>query len=101
MTEPDHSKHRDRLKRRFLDGDPAAQTDEAVLELLLFQHMPRRDVNPWVDKLLAEHGSLPAILAARGKWPERDASLLACFVHRPPSLPEAKASGYSNDKPYD
>ena len=71
MTEPDHSKHRDRLKRRFLNGDPAAQTDEAVLELLLFQHMPRRDVKPWVDKLLTEHGSLLAILAARGVWPDR------------------------------
>ena len=63
--EPDHAKgHRARLRKRFLDGGPDAVADYELLELLLFQAIPRRDVKPIAKALLAEFGSFAEVLAA-------------------------------------
>lgn len=62
---PDTGKgHRQRLKERFLSGEPQARTDEALLELLLTYAIPQKDVQPLARRLLAAFGSLPEVLAA-------------------------------------
>jgi len=61
----DHVKgHRARLRARFLSGGPEALADYELLELLLFLGIPRRDVKPLAKQLIAEFGSLAAVLSA-------------------------------------
>ena len=56
--------HRQRLRERFLKGGSDALADYELLELLLFSALPRRDVKPLAKALLAEFGSLSAVVAA-------------------------------------
>jgi uncharacterized protein DUF4007 len=56
--------HRERMRARLLAGDESALTDEALLELLLTYSIPRRDVRPLAETLLAKFGSAVAVLAA-------------------------------------
>ena len=56
--------HRERLRRRFLDGGEAALPDYELLELILFASSPRGDVKPAAKRLIAEFGSLGSVLAA-------------------------------------
>lgn len=56
--------HRQRLRDRFLSGDAERFTDYELLELLLFFSIDRIDVKPLAKALLAEFGSLGAVLAA-------------------------------------
>ncbi len=56
--------HRQRLKERFLSGDASAHTDEALLELLLTYAIPRKDVRPLAERLLAGFGDLQQVLTA-------------------------------------
>ena len=68
--------HRQRLKDRFNAGDAAALTDVALLELLLTFAIPRADVRPLAQALIAccrqpsivAHG-LPALSWATGSRP--------------------------------
>lgn len=61
---PHHLDHRQRLRARFMAGGAGAMPDYELLELVLFRAIPRRDVKPLAKRLLAEFGSLPAVLAA-------------------------------------
>lgn len=56
--------HRERLRRRFLDGGEAALPDYELLELILFASSPRGDVKPTAKRLIQEFGSLANALAA-------------------------------------
>ncbi len=56
--------HRERLRERFLSGDASSRTDLGVLELLLTFAVPRRDVRPLAEALLAHFGGLDRVLAA-------------------------------------
>ncbi len=58
------SGHRQRLRDRFAAGEPNAQTEAALLELLLTYALPQKDVQPLVKALLARFGSLADVLAA-------------------------------------
>jgi DNA repair protein RadC len=59
-----HEGHRARLKRRFeTEGLDGFQPHEA-LELLLFQTVARRDVNPLAHRLIERFGSLNGVLTA-------------------------------------
>lgn len=58
-----HEGHRLRLKQRFLDS-PGSLSDRDKLELLLTYAIPRRDVRPLVDELLARFLSLDAVFSA-------------------------------------
>ena len=58
-----HANHRARLRQRFL-ADPEAVADYELLELLLFASIERVDVKPLAKTMLAEFGSLSAVLAA-------------------------------------
>ncbi|WP_207476316.1 RadC family protein [Arenibaculum pallidiluteum] len=63
-TEPHYHGHRDRLRDRFEAGGPEALQDYELLELVLFQAIPRRDVKPLAKDLLGQLGSLWAVATA-------------------------------------
>jgi DNA repair protein RadC len=60
--------HRDRLRRRFLEAGPAALADYELLELVLFNAIPQRDVKPLAKALIDKFGSFAETIAAA---PER------------------------------
>lgn len=62
--EPDHSGHRDRLRARFLEGGPDALPDYELLELLLYNVIPRQDTKKVAKHLLQSFGSLAGVFAA-------------------------------------
>lgn len=63
-AKPSYSGHRDRLRQRFLKRGPGALADYEMLELLLFQAIPRRDTKPVAKALMAKFGSYTAVLRA-------------------------------------
>jgi DNA repair protein RadC len=62
--EPHYLGHRDRLRERFARGGADALPDYELLELLLFQIIPRRDVKPIAKALIKRFGSFAEVLAA-------------------------------------
>lgn len=56
--------HRERLKARFRGQGADALADYELLELLLFQVLPRRDTKPIAKALLQRFGSFSEVLAA-------------------------------------
>jgi DNA repair protein RadC len=61
---PHYWGHRERLRKRFLSGGHAAMPDYELLELLLFNAVPRIDVKPLAKRLLATFGDLNGVIAA-------------------------------------
>ena len=62
--EPHYKNHRERVRQRFLDGEPERFQDYELLELLLFHSIDRVDVKPLAKTLLQEFGSFGGVLAA-------------------------------------
>ncbi len=58
------SGHRQRLRKRFLEGGGKALADYELLELILFAARPRGDVKPLAKQLIREFGSLGDVLHA-------------------------------------
>lgn len=56
--------HRLRLKEKFLTSGSDSFTDYELLELLLFQAVPRRDVKPLAKELLQQTGNLNSLINA-------------------------------------
>jgi DNA repair protein RadC len=61
---PHYWGHRERLRRRFLDGGHAAMPEYELLELLLFNAIERIDVKPLAKALLGAFGDLNGVVAA-------------------------------------
>jgi DNA repair protein RadC len=61
---PHYAGHRRRLRERFLKGGAGAVADYELLELILFQAVPRGDVKPVAKALLTRFGSFGAIAGA-------------------------------------
>jgi len=61
---PHYWGHRERLRTRFLSGGHQAMPEYEVLELLLFNAIPRIDVKPLAKRLLAKFGDLNGVVAA-------------------------------------
>ena len=80
-TGNDPSGHRSRLSQRLLEGNDDALGDHEVIELLLMQAVPRRDMKPLARTLLDRFGSLAGVLTA-------DARTLAAH----PGMGEATAA---------
>jgi len=59
-----HAGHRERLRKRFLEEGLDSFEDHQVLELLLFQVLPRGDTNLIAHRLMQRFGSLSAVLEA-------------------------------------
>jgi DNA repair protein RadC len=62
--QPDTAGHRDRLRKRFLESGPGALADYEMLELLLFQAIPRRDTKPIAKALMEKFGTYRGVLRA-------------------------------------
>ena len=60
--------HRERLRQRMMKEGLSSFQDHEVLELLLFQYLPRQDTNKLAHSLLDRFGSLSGVLNAS---PER------------------------------
>ena len=60
---PDYLGHRARLRERFLQGADALP-DYELLELLLMQAMPRRDMKPLAKELLRRFGTFQRVISA-------------------------------------
>ncbi|MCB2134807.1 MAG: DNA repair protein RadC [Rhodobacteraceae bacterium] len=56
--------HRERLRKRFMDGGAAALPDYELLELVLFRAIPRQDVKPLARLLLDTFGDFNRVLSA-------------------------------------
>jgi DNA repair protein RadC len=56
--------HRERLKARFREAGPDTLQDYELLELILFQVIPRKDTKPLAKALLARFRSFSGVLAA-------------------------------------
>ena len=67
VARPHYWGHRERLRQRFLQGGQEAMPEYELLELLLFNAIPRIDVKPLAKRLLAAFGDLNGVVAA----PER------------------------------
>jgi DNA repair protein RadC len=63
-TKPHYHGHRERLRKRFLDGGTPAIADYELLELVLFRAIPQRDVKPLAKALIKEFGSFSEAIAA-------------------------------------
>ncbi len=61
---PHYHGHRDRLRARFAEGGTAALADYELLELYLFNSIPRRDVKPIAKDLISKFGSFAEVIAA-------------------------------------
>ncbi|MCC6984756.1 MAG: DNA repair protein RadC [Bauldia sp.] len=62
--EPHFHGHRQRLRARFAEAGAGAVADYELLELILFQALPRKDVKPIAKELLRRFGSFSEVLAA-------------------------------------
>jgi DNA repair protein RadC len=62
--EPHYHGHRERLRTRFREGGGAALADYELLELILFQAIPRRDVKPLAKQLIQRFGSFAGVVGA-------------------------------------
>jgi DNA repair protein RadC len=62
--EPHFHGHRQRLKDRFAESGAGALADYELLELILFQVIPRQDVKPIAKDLLRRFGTFSEVLAA-------------------------------------
>jgi len=62
-----HGGHRERLRERYLREGLDNFEDHQVLELLLFQAIPRLDTNPVAHRLIQRFGSFSAVLEADPK----------------------------------
>lgn len=61
----DHaSGHRERLRDKFIEVGTTALADYEMLELLLMQSIPRKDVKPLAKELIAHFGTFAKVLDA-------------------------------------
>jgi DNA repair protein RadC len=61
---PHYWGHRERLRSRFLKGGHEPMPEYEILELMLFNAIPRIDVKPLAKRLLEEFGDLNGVVAA-------------------------------------
>lgn len=62
--QPHYWGHRARLRERFLSGGHKGMPEYEILELVLFNAIPRIDVKPLAKRLLAAFGDLNGVVAA-------------------------------------
>ncbi|WP_424930314.1 RadC family protein [Amaricoccus tamworthensis] len=61
---PHYWGHRERLRQRFLSGGHKSMPEYELLELILFNAIPRIDVKPLAKQLLEVFGDLNGVIAA-------------------------------------
>lgn len=63
-AKPHYHGHRDRLRQKFAEKGAGALAEYELLEMLLFRSFRQGDTKPLAKALIAEHGSLSAVLSA-------------------------------------
>lgn len=63
-TVPSYHGHRERLRRRLMDGGSDAMPDYELLELVLFRAYPRGDTKDLAKRLIARFGSFAEVINA-------------------------------------
>ena len=61
---PLHSGHRERLRERFVRCGAEALPDYEMLEMVLFNAIPRRDTKPLAKELIARFGNFSEVISA-------------------------------------
>ena len=61
---PSYHGHRERLRRRLIDGGPDAMPDYELLELVLFKAIARADTKDLAKRLIARFGSFAEVINA-------------------------------------
>lgn len=61
---PSHLGHRQRLRKRFMDGGGDAVADYELLELILFLAVPRQDTKPIAKALIERFGGFAEAVSA-------------------------------------
>ncbi len=56
--------HRQRLRKRFMDGGPSAVADYELIELILFLAIPRQDTKPLAKALVDRFGGFAEAVSA-------------------------------------
>lgn len=83
VIEVDNSGHRKRQKDQLVRSTLGSLDDYIILELLLFNSIPRVDVKPIAKALLKEFGSLDKVINAKedkiSKFPKIGESTIALF----------------------
>lgn len=62
--QPDYLGHRKRLRERFLKNEGSDMPDYELLELLLMQAIPRKDVKPLAKELIRHFGNFANVISA-------------------------------------
>lgn len=63
-NKPHYHGHRDRLKQKFRENGGDVFSDYELLEMLLFQTIPRKDVKPLAKELIYKFGSFAEVISA-------------------------------------
>lgn len=71
----EHSGHRERLRRRFIDNGLDGFEEHQALELYLFYAIPRRDTNPLAHRLIERYRNIGGVCDAPIDELERDFGL--------------------------
>ena len=71
-----HEGHRERMRRRLFEHG-SSLTDHELFEILLFEHIPRKDTNPVAHALLDSFGDPAGVFAASPRLLCSVGSLLA------------------------
>ena len=72
----EHTGHRKRLKKKFIENGLDVFELHEALELYLFYAIPRKDTNPLAHRLLDKYGSIGAVCDAPIDELEREFGLL-------------------------
>lgn len=64
MSKNLHENHRERMRQRYLQQGAEGFSTHELLEMLLYQSIPREDTNGTAHALLEEHGGLEGVLFA-------------------------------------
>lgn len=64
MQKADHSGHRSRMKKKFIENGLDVFEPHEVLEMLLYYAVPQRNTNDMAKRLIDEYGSLSAVFDA-------------------------------------
>ncbi|NNU16924.1 DNA repair protein RadC [Parvularcula sp. ZS-1/3] len=80
--------HRERLRKRFMAGGADAVQEYELLELLLFNAIPRRDVKPLAKVLLQTFGTFADVINAP---PDQLADVVVPVEGKPPLKVGARA----------
>lgn len=101
----EHTGHRKRLKKKFIENGLDVFEPHEALELYLFYAIPRKDTNPLAHRLLDKYGSIGAVCDAPIDELEREFGLSETAAVLLKLLPQMSRlyneSKMSYDKPID